>query len=194
MPKSADSYLSSRWNALQWGTHQNGPMACAGKAKCHFRYCDAAGTSPSVGDPCPHEQELARRLTAEFTDRWGMLAIMPDVDDYDALVAEAVNIRLQQNRAMARLNRSTTLMEDRDSWAKATKEAELADLYLDRLARRQERLDAELQAGLERMNQRAERYRRVMPVVEYIVNARAQAEMPSEPIWDEFADGIEYTR
>jgi hypothetical protein len=189
MPKSASSYALTRFNARKWATHEDGPMTCAGSERCRYGFCVDAGISPLVGSPCPCEEWLARRLADEFEEQWGLLTIMPDVEDFDALQTEAVNIRLQQKRAMARLNNATLMMENRTTWAKATKESKLADLYLDRLSRRQERLNAELQAGLNRMRERADRYRTAMPVVEYLLAARAQLERPLEAVWDEFVDG-----
>jgi len=138
--------------------------------------------------------EFGRRFLAEFYQRWGMLTIWPDVDDFKALAYEALTINLQRSRAMTRLNHSMRyMMEGRASWPKAVREHDLADLYLNRLDGRERRLEAELEAGLTRMRERAERLSvgTLHAIEMFVAGKKAAAEeaaRPRRPIVDEFAD------
>lgn len=194
MAKSAASYSGTRFNALKFAIHVDGPMPCVGTARCPHRYCEDAYIPPLDGSPCPHEVEYARRLEAEFRERWDLLTIMPDVDDFEELVTEHLNIYLQRGRAMARMNRGW------DKWAgngkllaAAYREFELANLYLDRLQGREDRLNAKIEACLEIMRENAERLRPHIPMIEVFTrgrkNAAKEAKQPHEPIYDEFVDG-----
>jgi len=190
--KSPDSYMASRFNATKYSIQHDGPIPCLG-VKCRYRYCEAGQLHPSGGH-CAHESEYARRLEVDFRDRWNMLTITPDVDDFEDLVTEFVNINLQRGRAMTRMNRSWTMRtKDGRRDPASTKEFDLADLYLNRLRGRQERLDATLQAGLDRMRERAERLRPHLQVIELFVvgkkRAAEEASKPRRPLWDDFIDG-----
>lgn len=193
MTKSAESYSTSRYNALKFGTHQDGPIRCVGIERCHYRYCDVGDDLP-LGGPCPWEAEYARRLEADFRDRYVMLTITPDVDDFDDLVREHVNIYLQRNRAMTRLNRTWDKRTvGRHLNPEAAKEFDLSDLYLDRLTGRERRLQTQLDEGLERMHQRAERLRPHLQAIELFVAgtkaARDATPTATQPDWDDFIDG-----
>lgn len=194
MTKSADSYVTSRWNALKFGTHQDGPIRCPGVDRCRHRTCGHDYVPPLDGGLCPWEVEYSNRLESEFRRRWNLLTITPDIDDFESLVAEHVNIVLQRGRAMTRMNRSWAVRSENDGpYATSTKEFDLASLYLERLDRRQERLDAKLQAGIDRMRERVERLGPNLRVIELLVEAKERAiedaSKPRQPIWDEFIDG-----
>jgi len=193
MAKSAASYASTRFNAVKFGIHRDGPMPCLGATRCRNLYCAGLHTPSSDGSPCPFETEYARRLEAEFRDKWDALAIIPDVDDFDELVREQVNIYLQRSRAMNRMNKGWEHRTDEGRLRPgAFEEFDLANLYLDRLWQREQRLLTKLDAGLEQMRQRAERLRPYLHVIEAFVDARKAAcdarQTPPQLIWDEFAD------
>ena len=81
-----------------------------------------------------------------------MLTITPDVEDFDDIANEYVNVYLQRGRAMTRLNRGwdrrTGTGQLRND---AYREFDLADLYLERLSRREKRLIVKLDEGIRRM-------------------------------------------
>lgn len=194
MTKTAESYSKTRFNALKFGIHTDGPIPCLGAAKCHALKCAGVHTSSSDGGPCLFEAEYARRLETEFRDQWDLLTITPDIDDFDDLVREHVNIYLQRSRAMTRMNKGWEKRSDDGRLrADAYKEFELSNIYLDRLWQREQRLLATLDEGLDRMRERAERLRSHLHVIEAFVAgkkaANDAAETPPEPVWDEFADG-----
>lgn len=191
MAKTATSFSRTRFNAVKFGIHTDGPMPCLGAAKCHNLYCAGVHTSLSDGSPCPFETEYARRLEAEFRDHWDLLTITPDVDDFDDLVREHVTIYLQRGRAMNRMNKGwDKRSEDGELQADAYREFELSNLYLDRLWQREQRLLTTLEQGLDRMRERAERLKPYMHVIEALVAGRKAAndaaQTPPQPIWDEF--------
>ena len=193
MSKTAASYSLSRHNATKFGIQHEGPIPCLGPKRCRHLHCGAAYTPPSDGSPCPWEAEYARRLEAEFRERHEMLTIMPDVEDFEGLVRQHVNILLQRSRAMTRLNRGWDKRADNGSLSQdAYREFSLAELYLDRLSGREERLQATLDEGLERMRARAERLRPHLQMMELFVAGKQAAsdaaKKPPEPVWDEFAD------
>ncbi len=191
MAKSAASYSGTRYNSLKHGVHQAGPLRCRGPEHCLYSYCECGYTPPSDGSPCPWEADFARRFEAAFRERHAMLLITPDIDDFDDLAAEALNIRLQATRAFAQQNGAWSLMDsDRDA---GLRQHRLASLYLRRLAGRQARVDAELQQGIDRMRERAEQLRPHMQVIELFVlgKKRAAEELanPRPALTDEFIDG-----
>jgi hypothetical protein len=195
MSKTSGSYELSRYNAMKFGIQHDGPIPCMGSERCRHRHCSGAYTPPSAGIPCPWEAEYAKRLEDEFRDRYEMLTITPDVDDFEELVVEFVNIYLQRSRAMTRMNRGWERRGDDDRLsAAAYSEFEIADLYLDRLARREERLNQVLGEGVQRMRDRAERLRPHLHAMEALIAGRnAAAREAAEPLpasqWDEFVDG-----
>ena len=194
MSRTSDSYRFSRYNAMKFGIQHDGPIPCLGIERCRHRHCSGAEISPSSGIPCPWETEYARRLEYEFRDRYEMLTITPDVDDFEDLVVEFVNIYLQRSRAMTRMNRGWECHGERGRLSSAAyDEFEISDLYLDRLARREGRLNQKLGEGIDRMRERAERLRPHLSAMETFITGRAATRRPVNPaaasVWDEFVDG-----
>lgn len=194
MTKSASSYQLTRYNRLGFAEHVEGPMPCLGTKRCRHRYCEGVCTPSSDGGPCPFEIEYSRRLEAEFREKWGLLTITPDVDDFDDLVREHVTLYLQRGRAMTRLNKGWEhRTEDGRLRPDAYREFELSNLYLDRLWQREQRLLATLEEGLDRMRERAERLRPHLHMIESFVVGRKVANDAAhtlqEPAWDEFIYG-----
>lgn len=194
MTKSPASYHLSRYNSTTYAIQHDGPIACFGAERCLHADSECPSTPSFLGKLCPYEVELSRVLEAEFRQRWELLTITPDVDDFDDLVSEHADIYLQRGRAMTRLNRGwDKRTDDGRLRAEAYKEFQLADLYLDRLWRRELRLAATLEEGLARMRERAERLRPNLQVIELLVAGRKAANdavhTPSQPIWDDFVDG-----
>lgn len=192
--KTSASYMVSRFNGMKFGIQRKGVMPCLGSAKCQQRYCDGVCSPPSDGSPCPWETAYARRLEEEFRERYNALAIIPDVDDFEDLVREHVNIYLQRTRAMTRLNRAWDKRTDDGRLSpEAYDEFEITELYLDRLAARESRLQGKLEGGLDRMRERAERLRPHLQAMEIFVAARKAAvedlQGAPELVWDEFIDG-----
>ena len=196
MSKSPQSYLSSRWNSTKYATHQDGPIRCLGRGRCRYSYCDGDSGFPptSAGELCPWESEFASRLGVWFREEWKLLTVLSEVEDFDRLVSEFVNINLQRSRAMSRLNDSWRLRTGHEGRnPEAEREFDLADLYLNRLSGRQDRLDEELEARLTQLRERTDRMRPHMQAIELMILgqqlAANEARMPRKPIWDEFADG-----
>lgn len=103
-------------------------------------------------------------------ERYEPLSILPDVEDFDELKKEFVGIYLQRSRAMMRMNRGW----DRKTQSgglqpRAYQEFEIADLYLDRLSRREERVTAALEQGVDRMCERTERLGPHLRAIELLV-------------------------
>lgn len=151
------NYALSRYNRLAYGTQVEGPIPCRGKERCPHNYCRFGYPSSSVGSPCLWEQEYAARLESSYRCNWSQQAACIDEAEFDGLIKEAVNIELQRSRTMTRLNRATTMMGlGREHWQKAAKEAELSNLYLDRLSQRERRLLQVLVACPQRVHQHAD--------------------------------------
>ena len=94
---------------------------------------------------------------------------------------------------MTRMNRSWLMRNDDGTRNKdSQKEFDLANIYLDRLQGRQDRLNAKIEAGLDIMRERADRLRPHMQMIEMFTvgrkNAAEEARQPHESIYDEFVD------
>jgi len=100
------AYSLTRWNALRFGIHHDGPIPCLGIDRCKLRHC--TGTSyipPGNAEPCPWEMDYHRALIRSFVRRYtppeGFLRA-----DVHTVAPQAANLALRRLRASIRSNRA----------------------------------------------------------------------------------------